>query len=147
MARSIYARLMERYGPKNQGPTRREVLKATMAASAGLLISSCKSGGRRTASLPKDSQRRVIVVGGGFAGLAAAHELLAAGYKVHVYEARNRTGGRVLSMPDVVSGKVVEGGGEFIGSNHPTWAAYKKQFGFEYSPVAEDKKSPPIIIG
>jgi hypothetical protein len=37
MARSIYARLMERYGPKNQGPTRREVLKATMAASAGLL--------------------------------------------------------------------------------------------------------------
>jgi hypothetical protein len=25
----------------------------------------------------------------------------------------------VLSMPDVVNGKVVEGGGEFIGANHP----------------------------
>jgi NADPH-dependent 2,4-dienoyl-CoA reductase/sulfur reductase-like enzyme len=93
MARSIYARLMERYGPKNQGPTRREVLKATMAASAGMLLSSCKSGGRTTQSLSKDSERRVIVVGAGFAGLAAAHELTAAGYRVHVYEARTRAGG------------------------------------------------------
>src|SRR5205823_6022035 len=103
MARSIYARLLERYGPKNDGPTRRDVLKATMAASAGLLLSSgCKSTARSTPSLPRESQRRVIVVGGGFAGLAAAHELMAAGYHVHVYEARGRLGGRVLSMPDVV---------------------------------------------
>jgi monoamine oxidase len=58
-----------------------------------------------------------------------------------VYEARTRAGGRVLSMPDVVNGKVVEGGGEFIGANHPTWAAYKKQFGFDYSPVTEDKRA------
>jgi monoamine oxidase len=89
----------------------------------------------------------VIVVGGGFAGLAAAYELLSAGYKVHLYEARNRVGGRVLSMPDVVNGKVVEGGGEFIGANHPTWAAYKQLFRFDYAPVTEDKKFPPIIIG
>jgi monoamine oxidase len=53
----------------------------------------------------------------------------------------------VLSMPDVVKGKVVEGGGEFIGANHPTWAAYKQQFRFDYAPASEDKKSPPIIIG
>jgi monoamine oxidase len=147
MARSLYAQLLERYGPKNNGPTRREVLKATMAASAGLLLSSCKSSGPSTPSMPKESQRRVIVVGGGLAGLAAAYELMSAGYHVHVYEARGRLGGRVLSMPDVIRGKVVEGGGEFIGANHPTWAAYKQQFKFDYSPVGEDKKSPPIIIG
>jgi len=151
MARSIYARLLERYGPKNDGPSRRDVLKATMAASAGLLLSGggCKSrsGSSSSTALTHESQRRVIVVGGGFAGLAAAYELVAAGYKVHVYEARNRLGGRVLSMPDVVSGKVVEGGGEFIGSNHPTWAAYKNQFGLDFAPVTEDKKFPPVIIG
>jgi monoamine oxidase len=149
MARSLYARLLERYGPKNDGPSRRDVLKATMAASAGMLISGCKSGGRSSSStsLTSESQRRVIVVGGGFAGLAAANELLAAGYKVHVYEARSRLGGRVLSMPDVVNGKVVEGGGEFIGGNHPTWAAYKQMFGLDYAPVTEDKKTTPIIIG
>jgi len=149
MSRSLYARLLERYGPKNDGPSRRDVLKATMAASAGMLLSSCKSGGggSTSSSLTHESQRRVIVVGGGFAGLAAAYELLSAGYKVHLYEARNRLGGRVLSMPDVAHGKIVEGGGEFIGANHPTWAAYKQQFGFDYSPVGEDKKFPPIIIG
>src|SRR5688572_21344816 len=104
MARSIYARLLERYGPKNDGPTRRDVLRATLAASAGMLLSSCKSKSARTSStsLTKESQRRVIVVGAGFAGLAAAYELHSAGYKVHVYEARGRDGGRVLSMPDVV---------------------------------------------
>ncbi|HEV8293159.1 MAG TPA: NAD(P)/FAD-dependent oxidoreductase [Tepidisphaeraceae bacterium] len=149
MSRSIYARLLERYGPKNNGPSRRDVLKATLAASAGMLLSSCKSGSGRSSSssLTRESQRRVIVVGGGFAGLAAAYELLSAGYKVHVYEARSRLGGRVLSMPDLVNGKVVEGGGEFIGANHPTWAAYKQLFGLDYSPVTEDKKFPPIIIG
>src|SRR3954471_23494588 len=139
MARSLYARLLERYGPKNDGLSRRDVLKATLAASAGMLLSSsgCKTGssGRNSSSLTRESQRRVIVVGGGFAGLAAAYELLSAGYRVHVYEARNRLGGRVLSMPDVVSGKVVEGGGEFVGGNHPTWAAYKQQFRFDYAPV------------
>src|SRR5215204_2116851 len=147
MSRSLYARLLERYGPRQDGPSRRDVLKATMAASAGMLLSSCKSSGPSTVSMPKESQRRVIVVGGGLAGLAAAYELMSAGYRVHVYEARSRLGGRVLSMPDVVSGKVVEGGGEFIGANHPTWAAYTQRFGFQYAPVGEDKKIPPIIIG
>src|SRR5258706_13047094 len=151
MARSIYARLLERYGPKNDGPSRRDVLKATMAASAGMLLSSsgCKSGGGigGSSSRTHESQRRVIVVGGGFAGLAAAYELLSAGYKVHLYDARNRLGGRGLSMPDVGNGKVVEGGGGFIGANHPTWAAYKQLFRFDYAPGTEGKKIPPIVNG
>src|SRR5215212_1736850 len=104
MSRSLYARLLERYGPKdlaNGGISRREVLRATLAASAGVLISGCKSGGGGSSNVAKSgpSERRVIVVGGGFAGLAAASELIAAGYNVHLYEARNRLGGRVISMP------------------------------------------------
>src|SRR5882672_2657764 len=130
MARSLYARLLERYGPKIDGPSRREVLRASLATAAGFMISGCASKSKRTtpyAELTSDT-RRVIVVGGGFAGLAAANELVAAGYRVHLYEARNRLGGRVLTLPDVAAGKVVEGGGEFVGANHPVWAAYAKQF-------------------
>jgi monoamine oxidase len=37
---------------------------------------------------------RVVVLGGGVAGLSAAHELRKAGYRVTVLEARDRVGGR-----------------------------------------------------
>ena len=55
---------------------------------------------------------RVVVVGAGFAGLAAADELRAAGMDVTVLEARDRVGGRVWSVP--FAGSVVERGAEFI---------------------------------
>jgi monoamine oxidase len=55
---------------------------------------------------------RVIVVGAGFAGLAAADELDRAGVEVEVLEARDRVGGRVWSVP--FAGATVERGAEFI---------------------------------
>jgi len=54
----------------------------------------------------------VVVVGAGFAGLAAADALRAAGVEVTVFEARDRVGGRVWSVP--FAGGVVERGAEFI---------------------------------
>ena len=54
------------------------------------------------------------VVGAGFAGLAAARAIAAAGYSPVVLEARSRVGGRVLNQ-DIGAGKVVEAGGEWIG--------------------------------
>ena len=57
--------------------------------------------------------KRVGVVGAGFAGLAAADALRAAGAEVTVFEARDRVGGRVWSVP-FGEGAVVERGAEFI---------------------------------
>ena len=56
---------------------------------------------------------RVIVVGAGFAGLAAADALATAGVDVLVFEARDRVGGRVWSQ-ELPTGGVVEMGAEFI---------------------------------
>ena len=42
---------------------------------------------------------KALVVGAGFAGLAAAEELQRAGVEVEVFEARRRVGGRVWSVP------------------------------------------------
>jgi monoamine oxidase len=51
---------------------------------------------------------------------------------VTVLEARDRIGGRVLTLSDLVPGKNVEGGGELIGSNHPTWVSYQRTFGLSF---------------
>lgn len=56
---------------------------------------------------------RVVVIGAGFAGLAAADALRARGAEVTVLEARDRVGGRVWSVP-FGDRAVVERGGEFV---------------------------------
>jgi monoamine oxidase len=93
--------------------------------------------------------RSVVIIGAGFSGLACAFELKSAGYDVTVVEARGRTGGRVLSFDEFVPGKNVEGGGELIGSNHPTWVAYAEKFGLEFLDVTEDEdlQSPLYLLG
>ena len=136
MSRSLYARLNQRYGHPIDVFTRREMLKATLAASAGLLLSRGLPAFAQ--DKPRAAGKRVVVIGGGFSGLSCAHELLAAGYDVTVVEARNRIGGRVISFSDLVKGKNVEGGGELIGSNHPTWVSYAEKFGLKFIDITED---------
>ena len=55
----------------------------------------------------------MVVIGAGFAGLAAADALRAGGAEVTVLEARDRVGGRVWSVP-FGEGAVIERGAEFI---------------------------------
>jgi monoamine oxidase len=57
--------------------------------------------------------RRVVVVGAGFAGLAAAEALADGGAEVTVFEARDRVGGRVHSRR-LANGADVELGAEFV---------------------------------
>lgn len=120
------------------------MLKVTALGAAGFLLGGCSALQPRRAA-----GRSVVIVGAGFAGLAAATELRAAGYEVTVLEARARVGGRVLSFGDFVAGKNVEGGGELIGSNHPTWVAYAHRLGLEFIDVteAEDVEFPVVLGG
>jgi monoamine oxidase len=63
------------------------------------------------------SPTRVVIAGGGLAGLSAARELLRRGMAVHLLEARDRLGGRVHTLRDS-DGVHVEAGGEFIDRPH-----------------------------
>lgn len=71
---------------------------------------------------------RVVVVGAGFAGLAAADMLREAGAEVTVLEARERVGGRVWSVP-FGDGAMIERGGEFILPDYELMAALAARFG------------------
>ena len=137
----LYAQLHRRFGPPS-GLTRREMIARSLSAAAGLLLSD-RPGARPSAATPG----RVVVVGAGFSGLAAAYELSRAGYEVAVLEARNRVGGRVLSFGDLVPGKNVEGGAELIGTNHPAWMAYAERFGLAFLDVTEEELDAPIVLG
>lgn len=95
----------------------------------------------------KTAQRKVVVIGAGFAGLCAAFELHGLGYEVTVYEARERVGGRVHSLDDFVKGRIAEGGAELIGSNHPLWNSYKHRFGLAFSHVFDYGNSPFRLNG
>jgi monoamine oxidase len=72
--------------------------------------------------------KRVVVIGAGFAGLAAADALLAGGAEVTVLEARDRVGGRVWSVP-FGEGAVVERGAEFILPGYEAMTGLAERFG------------------
>jgi monoamine oxidase len=61
----------------------------------------------------------VLVLGAGVAGLAAAHALASAGLTVTVLEARERVGGRILTLHPEGAGGPVELGAEFIHGRPP----------------------------
>jgi monoamine oxidase len=71
----------------------------------------------------------VIVIGAGFAGLAAATELADRGVDVLVVEARDRVGGRVWS--DRAGGAVIERGAEFVLDGYDVLRGHAARFGLE----------------
>jgi monoamine oxidase len=64
-----------------------------------------------------ETNRDVIVLGAGIAGLTAARRLAASGLRVRVVEARNRVGGRIFSRN--IGGEVMELGAEFVHGKPP----------------------------
>lgn len=77
----------------------------------------------------------VVIIGAGVAGLTAAHDLVSAGRSVAVYEARDRVGGRLLSL-DV--GGVVDLGATWFWPNEPVVRALIEELDVPAFPQALD---------
>jgi monoamine oxidase len=107
--------------------TRREFLNAIAAAAAPLpqLERFIRSG----------AAQRVIVIGGGLAGLCTAYELQALGYTVTVLEAQMRPGGRVRTLREPFApGVQVEAGAEQIPGAHEVTQHYARVLGLTLVP-------------
>ena len=76
----------------------------------------------------------VVVVGAGLAGLVAARDLVAAGAEVVVLEARDRVGGRTLTLP-AADGTPIDHGGQWIGPTQDRIAAVAASVGVTTFPT------------
>lgn len=100
---------------------RREALKL-----ATLLVDVTYSGVRARAATPK----RVIVGGGGLAGLCCAYELMQRGHEVTVLEASGSTGGHVRTVREgLADGLYVDGGAQhFTKPGYDLYWKYVEEF-------------------
>jgi monoamine oxidase len=135
MARSIYSRLYRKFGSIPSLAERQSATQEKIRLSDAHypLEFSERSVAQRTLS-----GKSVVIVGAGFAGLAAAWWLSRHGAGVKVLEARDRVGGRVWSHYDPQNSQMIERGGELIGRNHPTWLRFAGEFNLGLSLVTPD---------
>lgn len=112
--------------------TRREFI----AMALPMAVAACTPPGERN---PATTERaRVVVIGAGLAGLAAALELARGGIDVRVLEARDRPGGRVHTLRDPFDdGLYAEAGAVFVPGDHATTLRFLREFGLALQRVAE----------
>ena len=75
------------------------------------------------------ANRKVIVVGAGMAGLAAAFRLRQAGLDVTVFESSDHVGGRLIT--DTRDGYIIERGAQLITSTYRNALGLVKELGLE----------------
>jgi monoamine oxidase len=114
--------------------TRRDFLKTLSLALAAIpfrpALSLPQAGTTKFFSRQKtDRPKKIIVIGAGLAGLAAAYELAKAGHDVTILEARNRAGGRVFTVREFADGLYAECGAEWVEHNHDYLLRYVEEFG------------------
>jgi monoamine oxidase len=125
------------------GISRGEFLKRLGYGAAGVAAISLLPSMRWL----EDLETKIVIVGAGMAGLRAAHILKKAGISknVSLYEASNRTGGRMFTQKLNGNSGTTELGGEFVDSNHLDIRQLAKEFGVTELLKATDGLAPEVF--
>ena len=115
---------------------RREFLTWASIAAGGLCVSLDLNWALPKQPAERDgSGKRIVILGAGLAGLAAAWQLTRAGHDVTVLEAQLHPGGRVHTLRDGLSDDLyAESGAGRIPSTHNITLEWIKHFGLELEP-------------
>lgn len=131
--------------------SRRDFLRQSLLASAAValtpqdLLALGHTPG--TTEPPDGADQRVLVLGAGLAGLAAAYELIEAGYDVEVLEARTRPGGRIRTLRAPFAGGLrAEGSAARIPESHELVFEYADLVGLEMKPFQPDEPTDLVYF-
>jgi monoamine oxidase len=109
--------------------TRRDFLRAAVAAAAALSLDGVSIARKRGALKLQGTPLNVVVLGGGLAGLSAAFELQKAGHNVTLLEAKKNPGGRVHTIRGFFSdGLYAEAGALSFPTTHEFTYGYATDF-------------------
>src|SRR5437867_4261330 len=109
----------------------RRLTRRTLLRDAGV-AGLAAAGFARFAPIAKAAGTpRIVVVGGGLAGLTCAYRLEQAGLAAELHEASDRLGGRCWTIRDAFAeGQIAEHGGELIDQGHTAMRQLASELGF-----------------
>jgi monoamine oxidase len=140
--KSAFGQIQRQPQPGNIQKTdnsRRNFIKTSLKAS--LLVGVAPENILNSKILENtSSEKKIIIIGAGLAGLTTAWYLEKAGLKSTIYEGSHRVGGRTLSIRDTFgTGSAVDLGGEFVDEWHIDLRNLIQEIGLE---TYDLRKSP-----
>lgn len=119
----------------------RKIFIQQMTALSGGLMFACSLGAAEFLTVSTKNPKKVIIIGGGLAGLAAAWNLREVGHDVTILEARSRPGGRVSTLREVFpDGLYAEEGAAAFSNSYTTAGKFIDRYGLEKIPFALPEK-------
>ncbi|MDX6411356.1 MAG: monoamine oxidase, partial [Gaiellaceae bacterium] len=126
--------------------TRRQLLERGAAVSAAAAGASTFARTARAAT--RALAPKIVVVGGGLAGLTATYRLQQAGYAAELHEASGRLGGRCWTIRGAFAeGQIAEHGGELIDSGHIEMKHLAQELGFNLDDLQQAETNGTEMVG